>query len=40
MGNAGPNLITGNVLITKGTLAVAKTEIAGAGTIFTNNLGA
>jgi hypothetical protein len=40
MGDSGPNLITGNVLITKGTLAVAATEIAGAGTVFTNNLGA
>lgn len=39
-GGAGPNLITGNVLITKGTFAVAATEIAGAGTIATNNLGA
>jgi hypothetical protein len=40
MGDAGPNLITGNVLITKGTLAVEVAEIDGAGTIFTNNLGA
>ncbi|MEV0472319.1 glycosyl hydrolase family 28-related protein [Streptomyces prunicolor] len=40
MGDAGPNLITGNVFITKGTLTVAPSEIAGAGTIFTNNLGA
>jgi hypothetical protein len=37
-GGAGPNLITANTLITKGTLAVALSEIAGAGTVFTNNL--
>ncbi|MBP5918676.1 hypothetical protein F3K34_43620 [Streptomyces sp. LBUM 1486] len=39
-GSAGPNLITGNALITKGTLAVSAVEIAGAGTIFKDNLGA
>jgi hypothetical protein len=38
-GSAGPNLITNNVLITKGTLAVAATEFAGAGSITTPNLG-
>jgi hypothetical protein len=40
MGGSGPNLITSNVLITKGALAVAASEIAGTGTVFTNNLGA
>lgn len=39
-GDAGPNLITGNVLITKGALAIAPSEILGTGTLFTNNLGA
>jgi hypothetical protein len=39
-GGAGPNLITNNVLITKGTLAVAVTEFGGTGSITTPNLGA
>jgi parallel beta-helix repeat protein len=38
-GGAGPNLITGNTLIVRGALAVAPTEIEGAGTLFYNNLG-
>jgi parallel beta-helix repeat protein len=38
MGDAGPNLITGNTLITKGALAVGLFEIAGAGTVFKDNL--
>jgi hypothetical protein len=39
MGDAGPNQITGNVLVTKGKLAAGLTEIEGAGTVFRNNLG-
>ncbi|WP_240981063.1 right-handed parallel beta-helix repeat-containing protein [Streptomyces sp. N502] len=39
-GDAGPNLIVGNTLITKGALAVGTVEIDGAGTVFTHNLGA
>ncbi|MGW2113806.1 right-handed parallel beta-helix repeat-containing protein [Streptomyces zhihengii] len=38
MGDAGPNLITSNVLIVKGTLGVAATEFGGAGSITTGNL--
>src|SRR5690606_27772695 len=37
MGDAGPNYFTGNVLITKGTLAVTTAEILGAGTVYSNN---
>lgn len=37
-GDAGPNLITNNVLIVKGALAVAATEFGGAGSITTGNL--
>ncbi|WP_432136840.1 glycosyl hydrolase family 28-related protein [Streptomyces sp. bgisy154] len=39
-GSAGPNLISGNVLITKGALGTAVAEIDGAGTVYVNNLGA
>ncbi|MEU6058011.1 glycosyl hydrolase family 28-related protein [Streptomyces sp. NPDC047097] len=39
-GDAGQNLITGNVLITKGTLANGLTELAGKGSLVRHNLGA
>ncbi|MFG3660230.1 glycosyl hydrolase family 28-related protein [Streptomyces sp. NPDC047706] len=38
-GDAGPNLISNNVLIVKGDCAVATAEINGIGTLYTNNLG-
>src|SRR5690606_19745019 len=37
MGDAGPNYFTGNVLITKGTLAVTTAEILGGGTVYSNH---
>lgn len=39
-GDAGPNLIIGNVLTVRGAPSVGVAEIAGAGTIFKDNLGA
>lgn len=37
-GDAGPNLITSNVLTVDGTCSVAPTELEAANTIFTSNL--
>ncbi|MER5883081.1 glycosyl hydrolase family 28-related protein [Streptomyces sp. NPDC001941] len=39
MGNAGPNLIVGNVLVAKGRPAVGLTELEGAGTVVRDLLG-